>query len=91
MTPFLLYVTSVLVSFLTVGLKGFQHKNVIGGHLRSVAVVSYLMAAGDVVSVSLIVKGGWIIMLTSGTGAALGMIASIKLHDRIFSKVNDAR
>lgn len=78
------YITSLLASFVVVGLKGFQHKNVIAGHIKSVALTSYFMAAGDVLLVSLIVKGGWAIALTSGTGAALGMVLSIKLHDRLF-------
>jgi len=81
----MLYVISVVVSFISVFLKGFQHKNVIGGHVKSVAVVSYFMAAFDVAAVNLIIKGGWSIALTSGTGAALGMVAAIKLHDRMFS------
>lgn len=79
-----LYATSVLVSFVAVFLKGFQHKNVIGSHLKSVFITSYLMAAFDVAAISIIIEGGWPIALTSGTGAAFGMVAAIKLHDRIF-------
>lgn len=78
------YLTSILASILTVGLKGFQHKNVIHGHIKAVAITSYLMAAADVLLISLIIKGGWPIALTSGTGAAIGMVLSIKLHDHIF-------
>lgn len=80
----MIYVLSVLVTFASVSLKGFQHKNVIGNHLRSVFFTSYAMAALDVLAVSIIIKGDWWIMLTSGTGAAFGMLAAIKLHDRIF-------
>lgn len=80
----MIYALSVLVTFTAVSLKGFQHKNVIGNHLRSVFVTSYAMAALDVLAVSLIIKGDWWIMLTSGTGAAFGMLFAIKLHDRIF-------
>lgn len=80
----MLYLTSVVVSFTAVFLKGFQHKNVIGSHLKSVFFTSYLMAAFDVAAVSIIVIGGWPIAITSGTGAAFGMIAAIKLHDHIF-------
>ena len=80
----MIYVVSFIVTFISVALKGFQHKNVIGNHLRSVFFTSYLMAAFDVASVSLIVMGGWTIMFSSGTGAAFGMLFAIKLHDRIF-------
>lgn len=79
-----LYVLSAFVSFVSVFLKGFQHKNVIGNHVRSVFFTSYLMAAFDVAAVTLIVKGGWPIAISSGTGAAFGMVAAIKLHDRLF-------
>lgn len=79
-----IYVTSVFASFVVVGLKGFQHKNVIANKTKSVFITSYLMAAGDVLLISLIVKGGWLIALTSGTGAAFGMVVSMKLHDRLF-------
>lgn len=82
----MLYALSVLVSFIAVFLKGFQHKNVIGGHVRVVFFTSYAMAIFDVASVALIVKGGWMIALTSGTGAAFGMVTAIKLHDRLFRK-----
>lgn len=82
----MIYVISIMVSFVAVSLKGFQHKNVIGNHLKSVFFTSYLMAAFDVAAVTLIVKGGWPIAITSGTGAAFGMIAAIKLHDWVFRK-----
>lgn len=82
----MIYVQSVLLSFCSVFLKGFQHKNVIGNHLKTVFCTSYLMAVFDVLSVMLIVKGGWLIAFTAGTGAAFGMIAAMMLHDRIFNR-----
>lgn len=84
MTDWRLYALSVAVSFVSVAIKGFQHKNVIGDHLRSVFFTSYAMAAFDVATISIIVVGGWPIAITSGTGAAFGMLFSIKLHDRLF-------
>jgi hypothetical protein len=85
-TDFLLYATSVCVSFVAVFLKGFQHKNVIGNHMRTIFFTSYAMAAFDVAAVGIIVAGGWPIAITSGTGAAFGMISSIKLHDLVFGR-----
>lgn len=82
----LLYPTSVAVTFTAVFLKGFQHKNVIGNHVKTVFFTSYLMAAFDVASITIIIRGGWPIILTSGTGAAFGMVAAIKLHDRLFKR-----
>ena len=82
----MIYALSIVVSFCAVFLKGFQHKNVIGGHVRAVFVTSYLMAAFDVAAVSLIVTGGWAIALSSGTGAAFGMVAAILTHDKMFGR-----
>lgn len=80
----MIYAISLAVSFVSCFLKGFQHKNVIGGHIRSVFFTSWLMAAFDVAAVTLIIQGGWPIAISSGLGASLGMVVSIKLHDRIF-------
>jgi hypothetical protein len=79
-----LYILSAVVSFVAVFLKGFQHKNVNAGRMRSIVVFSYLMAVADVFAVSLIVRGGWTTAFSAGTGSALGMVAAIWLHDRIF-------
>lgn len=79
-----IYALSVFVSFISCFLKGFQHKNVIGNHVKSVWLTSYAMAAFDVAAVTLIVKGGWPIALSSGFGASMGMVVAIKFHDRIF-------
>jgi hypothetical protein len=81
-----IYLLSFVASFVAVGLKGFQHKNVIHGKTVAVFVTSYLMAAVDVLAVSLIVREGWVIAFSAGSGAALGMLTAIKLHDRIFGK-----
>ncbi|MEB3059488.1 hypothetical protein, partial [Parvimonas sp. D9] len=64
----------------------FQHKNVIGTHLKATWLTSYLMAAFDVAAVNIIVKGGWWVALTAGTGASCGMVAAIVLHDHLFKK-----
>lgn len=80
----MIYVISIIVSFIAVFLKGFQHKNVIGNHMKSIFFTSYAMAFFDVAAVTIIVQGGWPIALTSGTGAAFGMVAAVILHNKIF-------
>lgn len=79
-----IYVTSFVVSFIYVFLKGFQHKNVNGGHLKLVAIFSFVMAIFDALAISLVIKGGVSIGVSSGLGAALAMVCAIRLHDRIF-------
>lgn len=81
MTNFLAF----LVTFISVFLKGFQHKNVIANKIKSVVVTSYLMASADVLLVGLVARDGFILIPFCGTGAALGMYLSIKLHDRLFN------
>jgi hypothetical protein len=44
------------ITFATVFLRGFQHKNVIGNHIRAVIVTSYLMAVCDVLFIGLLIK-----------------------------------
>lgn len=82
----MIYVLSSFVSFIACFLKGFQHKNVIGGHIKTVFATSWLMAAFDVAAVTLIVQGGWPIAFSSGLGASIGMVVAIKSHDRIFER-----
>lgn len=78
-----IYGISLAVSFCSVFLKGFQHKNVIGMHYKLTFFTSVLMGAFDVAAVTLIVKGGWPLAITSGIGAGFGMIASMWVHSRV--------
>ena len=80
----MIYAVSCIVSFISCFLKGFQHKNVIGNHIKAVWFTSYLMALFDVVATLLVIKGGLPIALSAGFGASAGMVVAIKFHDRIF-------
>lgn len=82
----MIFVVSVVVSFIAVFLRSFQHKNVIGNHYRSVFLTSYAIALFDVASVYIIIQGGFWIALTSGTGAAFGMVTGMYAHDYLFKK-----
>ncbi len=73
----------LLVMFLYVFLKGFQHQNVIGGNYKSAFVLSYLMAGFAVAEVTLTVQEGWSSILPMGTGAALGIVASMYVYRRL--------
>lgn len=81
-----IYVASVTVTFIAVFLKGMQYKNVIGGHIKTMAATSYMMAFFDVAAINVVVSGGWTTAFTAGTGAALGMVAASLLHDKIFRR-----
>lgn len=84
----MIYLVSFLCTFIAVGLKGFQHKNVIGNHMKSVIITSYFMYVFDVLAVSLIIKNNWYIVFASAFGAALAMYTSIKLHDKYLKHDN---
>ena len=71
-----------LIMFVYVFLKGFQHQNVIGGNYLSAFILSYMMAAGAVAEVTLTVQEGWSSILPMGTGAALGIVASMYIYRR---------
>ena len=74
--------TAFIVSFIAIFLRGFQQKNVIHSKYTMIAVTSYLLALTDVAVVSIIVEHGWNTVLAQGTGAALGMLASVYIHNR---------
>jgi len=74
--------TAFLVSFIAIFLRGFQQMNVIHSKYTMIAVTSYLLALTDVAVVSIIVEHGWNTVLAQGTGAALGMLASVYIHNR---------
>jgi len=74
--------TAFLVSFIAIFLRGFQQMNVIHSKYTMIAITSYLLALTDVAVVSIIVEHGWNTVLAQGTGAALGMLASVYIHNR---------
>jgi hypothetical protein len=78
----ILYVASVLTSFISVFVKIFQTKNVMGNHQKLAFFTSYGVAVLDVATINFIIEGGWIIAVTSGTGAAFGVVAAMRVHDR---------
>ena len=80
------YSIATLAAFITVFLRGFQHKNVIAGKLKLIAITSYAISFMDVVMIGLVTREGWTLAFFCGTGAAFGMVLSVMLHDRLFGK-----
>jgi hypothetical protein len=78
----MIQLTAFLVSFIAIFLRGFQQMNVIHGKYTMIAITSYLLALTDVAVVSIIVEHGWNTVLAQGSGAALGMLASVYIHNR---------
>lgn len=80
------HILAFLVSFVAIGLKGFQQKNVSGHHYQLVVFTSYIMTVTDIAFVGLVVKYSWALFVSSGTGAACGMITAMILHNRFVGK-----
>lgn len=79
-------VASFVTSFCTIFLRGFQQKNLHGNHRALAFFTAYLIIAGEFITVTLVVKSHWWIILSAGTGAGLGMVAAMTFHDRIVRK-----
>lgn len=77
------------ITFLAIFLKGWQHKNVIHDRYLWIVVTSYLMASLDILTIGLVVKYGTDMILYQGTGAALGMLASVLLHNKMMKRKGD--
>ena len=90
LTYCLFVVGSFLMTFFTVFLRGFQHKNVIGGHMRSIVAIAYLIYVADFIGFAIIIKNDWRIVFISALGASLGMYASVTLHNRIYKSKHNA-
>lgn len=71
-----------VVALIGIGMRGFQHKNVIGSHYKLIGSFAYLIVLMEGVSVLFIVKGGLWITIPAGIGAAIGMMSSTYIHDR---------
>ena len=78
----MIQLTAFLVSFIAIFLRGFQQMNVIHSKYTMIAITSYLLALTDVAVVSIIVEHGWNTVAAQGSGAALGMLTSIYIHNR---------
>jgi hypothetical protein len=47
------------------------------------------VAVLDVATVGFIIEGGWWIALTSGTGAAFGVVTAMKFHDKVVNRADE--
>lgn len=71
-----------VAAFIMIFLKGIQTQNVINKNMYAAVITSYLMAVGDIAVISVIVQGGWSMLLPIGTGGAIGIVCSMYFHKR---------
>lgn len=74
--------------FVYVMLRALQQRNVAFDNYFWVIPTSYAMAAFDVFIIAFVAHAGWSvpIVLSNGTGAALGALCAMKFHKRYVKK-----
>jgi hypothetical protein len=78
--------TILLATFVAVFGRAIQQLNVVHGHYLSAALTPYLIAAGDVAVVLLVVDAGWWSIPWAGTGGAIGATAAMWMHRRFWRR-----
>lgn len=83
------YLIIFAASFGLVAIKSIQQLNVSNGHYRLVPITSYIFAAFTIIDTYYVVDGlfneGHVlgIWLAMGTGAGIGAVAAMKLHEKV--------
>ncbi len=80
------YGGAFVAMLVTTFLRGFQNKNVAGGHKKLAFVFGGLMTAAEGITIALIVLGGIYVIIFTATGAAFGWVLGMLAHDRIMRK-----
>jgi len=83
--------TVVIATFVAVFGRAIRQLNVVGGHYLAAALTPFLIAAGDVSLVLLVVDRGWSSIPFSGLGGAIGAVTAMWLHRRVAGRWNDRR
>jgi hypothetical protein len=79
-------VLNALTTFALAFAKAFQSRNIVLGHYWSAYVTSWGVTTLEVTNVSLIVVGGWWLILSAGFGGSLGCVAAMAMHEKYFMK-----
>jgi len=76
----------VIATAALVFLRAIQQQNVIHGHYVMAAVTPFGIAAAEVAMVLFVVDTGWSSIPYVGTGGAIGVVAGMAAHRRIFNR-----
>lgn len=82
----LVYLLSAVTSFAAAFIKTFQQRNIIQGHELAAWLTSWGITAMEVTSVSMVVVGGWWVILPAGFGGSTGVILAMRSHSKLFKK-----
>jgi uncharacterized protein YqgC (DUF456 family) len=76
----------VIATAALVFLRAIQQQNVIHGHYIMAAITPYGIAVAEVAMVLFVVDTGWSSIPYVGTGGAIGVVAGMFAHRRIFRR-----
>lgn len=79
-------VTAIAAMAISTFLRGFQNKNVHGGHTKMAAMFGFFMALLDITVVAMVVHSGVFIAFFAAIGSSIGWVSSMKLHPVIMKK-----
>lgn len=77
-------------TFIAIFGRAIQQLNVVGGHYLAAMLTPYLIAAGDVAVVLMVVDAGWWSIPWAGTGGAIGAVSAMALHRRFIARKGTA-
>lgn len=80
-----IYLAAFTSAYVTILLKVFQQKNVVGNHYKAVFITSNLLALSETVIILIVVHNGLWAGLATGVGAGLGAMTGMWLHGKIIS------
>jgi hypothetical protein len=75
----------------TTFLRGFQNKNVAGGHKKLAFVFGGAMTAFEGIVIGLIATSGWHMIPFAAVGSAFGWVLGMVSHDRVMRNYNRKR
>lgn len=79
--------TIFVAGFIRVFAAGFQSRNVNTGRIRSAAVTSFIIALSEgAVIVQIAIAPSWASRVVYGFAGALGIVAAMLVHDRVFDR-----
>lgn len=84
--------TATFATFVSVFFRGFQNKNVAGGHKKMAFFTGYIMNVLDIVVIGMVVNSGVGVVVISGLGAAFGYLVSMQVHEYFIErKINEQK
>lgn len=79
-------VTNALTTFALAFAKAFQSRNIVLGHYWAAYVTSWGVTTLEVTNISLVVVGGWWLIISAGFGGSLGCVVAMVMHEKYFMK-----